>query len=408
MTQPTPVRCPAIEHPDVPAADPVGLDPLLARLGSNRGVEDDETFPLGTLRADGRVDLCKQGLGAAGAARLMPAAAASPHARHLLLGTNAIGDEGASTVARALAEGHGAHETHGPHEGHGPHEAHAPHEGHGPHAGHGLHTLYLGCNRIGPDGVTALADVLSADDTVRALWLKRNPVGDDGVTALAAMLRRNTALRTLDLVNTGVTAASLRLLLDALTSRPQPVERLFLGGNGLTADTAGLLAALVRDAGVRELYLPANHLGDRGAAVLAAAAADSAHPVRLGLGGNGIGPAGARALADALGGIEALDLGRPMSERSLGAPANATGDDGAHALASALPGSPLRRLELRHTGLTGRGAKSLLAAVPDDSPLEYVGLGPGLPRKVKRSFTRRLRPMTAAHPDLRATGSVYR
>ncbi|MEU0910580.1 gala protein [Streptomyces althioticus] len=379
MTQPTPVRCPAIEHPDVPAADPAGLDPLLARLGSGRAVEDDESFPLGTLRGDGRVDLCKQGLGAAGAARLMPAVAGSPHARHVLLGTNAIGDEGASAVARALADGHG------------------------------LRTLYLGCNRIGPDGVTALADALSADDTVRALWLKRNPVGDDGVTALAAMLRRNTALRTLDLVNTGVTTASLRVLLDALTSRPHPVERLFLGGNGLTADSAGLLAALVRDAGVRELYLPANHLGDRGAAVLAAAAAaDSAHPVRLGLGGNGIGPAGARALADALGGIETLDLGRPMSERSLGAPANATGDEGAHALASALPGSPLRRLELRHTGLTGRGAKSLLTAVPDDSPLEYVGLGPGLPRKVKRSFTRRLRPTTAAHPDLRAIGSVYR
>ncbi|MGA5342775.1 gala protein [Streptomyces griseoincarnatus] len=396
MTQPTPVRCPAIEHPDVPAADPAGLDPLLSRLRSERAVEDDETFPLGTLRADGRVDLCEQGLGAAGAAWLMPAAAASPHARHVLLGTNAIGDEGASTVACALAGRNGPHEGHGPHEGQGPHE------------GHGLHTLYLGCNRIGPDGVTALADALSADDTVRALWLKRNPVTDDGVTALAAMLRRNTALRTLDLVNTGVTAASLRVLLDALTSRPRPVERLFLGGNGLTADSAGLLAALVRDAGVRELCLPANHLGDQGAAVLAAAAADSRHPVRLGLGGNGIGPAGARALADAPGGIEALDLGRPMSERSLGAPANATGDDGAHALARALPGSPLRRLELRHTGLTGRGAKSLLAAVPDDSPLQYVGLGPGLPRKMKRSFTRRLRPTTAAHPDLRAIGSLYR
>ncbi len=232
MTQPTPVRCPAIEHPDVPAADPAGLDPLLARLGSERAVEDDETFPLGTLRADGRVDLCKQGLGAAGAARLMPAAAASPHARHVLLGTNAIGDEGASTVARTLAAGNG------------------------PHEGHGLHTLYLGCNRIGPDGVTALADALSADDTVRALWLKRNPVTDDGVTALAAMLRRNTALRTLDLVNTGVTAASLRVLLDALTSRPHPVERLFLGGNGLTADSAGLLAALVRDAGCASCTCP--------------------------------------------------------------------------------------------------------------------------------------------------------
>ncbi|MFF3499987.1 gala protein [Streptomyces sp. NPDC003247] len=377
MTQPTPVRCPAIEHPDIPVVDPTRLDPLLARLRSARAVDTDETFPLGTVRADGRVDLCKQGLGPAGAARLMPVAASSPHAAHVLLGTNSIGDEGASTVARALVDGHG------------------------------LRTLYLGCNRIGPAGADALAAALSTDDTVRALWLKRNPVGDDGALALAAMLRRNTALRTLDLVNTGLTTEGLRALLDALTSRPRPVERLFLGGNGLTADAAGLLAALIRDAGVRELYLPANHLGDEGAAVLAAAA-DSTRPVRLGLGGNGIGPAGARALAGALAGIEALDLGRPMSERSLGATTNSTGDDGARALAAALPGSPLRRLELCHTGLTGRGAKSLLAAVPDDSPLEYVGLGPGLPRKVKRSFGRRLRPAAGAHPDLRAIGSVYR
>ncbi|MGW2746240.1 gala protein [Streptomyces sp. NPDC001450] len=377
MTQPTPVRCPAIEHPDIPISDPAALDPLLARLRSAQPVEADETFPLGTVRADGRIDLCKQGLGAVGAARLMPVAAASPHAGHVLLGTNAIGNEGARTVADALVDGHG------------------------------LHTLYLGCNRIGPEGVTALAEALTTDGTVRALWLKRNPVGDEGARVLAAMLRRNTTLRTLDLVNTGLTTNGLRALFDALTNRPSPVERLFLGGNGLTADAAPLLAALIREAGVRELYLPANHLGDEGAAMLAAAA-DPARPVRLGLGGNGIGPVGARALADSLEGIEALDLGRPPSERSLGAPANTTGDEGAHALAAALPGSPLRRLELCHTGLTGRGAKTLLAAVPDNSPLEYVGLGPGLPRKVKRSFTRRLRPVARAHPDLRAIGSVYR
>lgn len=377
MTQPTPVRCPAIEHPDIAISDPAALEPLLTRLRSARPVEADETFPLGTVRADGRIDLCKQGLGTAGAARLMPVAAASAHATHVLLGTNAIGDEGARSVAEALTDGHG------------------------------LHTLYLGCNRIGPEGAIALAGALATDGTVRALWLKRNPVGDDGARAIAATLRRNTALRTLDLVNTGLTTGGLRALLDALTGRPVPVERLFVGGNGLTADAAPLLAALIRETGVRELYLPANHLGDEGAAILAAAA-DPARPVRLGLGGNGIGPAGARALAASLDGIEALDLGRPMSERSLGAPANTTGDEGAHALAAALPGSPLRRLELCHTGLTGRGAKTLLAAVSDDSPLEYVGLGPGLPRKVKRSFTQRLRPVGGAHPDLRAIGSVYR
>ncbi|MFB6863722.1 gala protein [Streptomyces virginiae] len=379
MTQPTPVRCPAIEHPDLPPADPAGLDPLLARLAADRPVEADETFPLGTLRADGRVDLCKQGLGPAGAARLLPAAAASPYATHLLLGTNAIGDTGAATLADALATD-----------------------------GHGLHTLYLGCNRIGPDGVGSLAGALADDTTVRALWLKRNPLFEDGARTLAALLRRNTALRTLDLVNTGIGADGVRLLLDALLEREQPLERLFLGGNGLGPDAAPLLAALIREARVRELYVPANHLGDEGAAALARAAEDSAHPVRLGLGGNGIGAAGARALAASLGGIEALDLGRTLSERSLGAPGNHPGDEGAYALAAALPGSPLRRLELRHTGLTGRGAKGLLAAVPHDTPLEYVGLGPGLPRRVKRSFTERLRPARAAHPDVRAIGSVYR
>ncbi|MDX2296628.1 MULTISPECIES: gala protein [Streptomyces] len=396
MNQPTtPVRCPAIEHPDLPLADPALLAPLVTRLADTRPVADDEAFPLGTLRADGRVDLCKQGLGPDGAAHLLPAAAGSPHAAHLLLGTNSLGDEGARSIADALTAAHHTDTAHAhPHT-----PTHTP--------THGIQTLYLGCNRIGPDGVTALADALAEDTTVRALWLKRNPVTATGARALAGLLRRNSTLRTLDLVNSGIGPEGVRLLLDALLDRAAPLERLFLGGNGLTAADAPLLAALLRDAGVRELYLPANHLGDDGTAVLAAAT-DPTRPVRLGLGGNGIGPDGARALADALDGIEVLDLGRAMSERSLGSSGNTTGDDGAQALATALPGSPLRRLELRHTGITGRGAKCLLSALPDGHRLEYVGLGPGTPRRVKRAFAERLRPARPTHPDLRAIGSVYR
>ncbi|MFD0683355.1 gala protein [Actinomadura fibrosa] len=377
--EPTPVRCPATGHPDVPLADPAALGPLLARLADGAPLAGDETFPLGTLRGDGRVDLCKQGLGAAGVARLVPAAVASPHAAHLLLGTNAMGGAGARAIADALEPGHG------------------------------VRTLYLGCNRIDAGGAAALAGRLAGDAEVRALWLKRNPVGDAGAAAVARMLRRNTAIRTLDLVNTGLGPDGLRALLDALLARETPLERLFLGGNGLGPDAADLLAALMRDAGVRELYLPANHLGDEGATVLAEAAlASPDQPVRLGLGGNGIGPDGARALAGALGRIESLDLGRPPSERALGAPPNTTGDEGAAALADALPRSPLRSLELRHTGLTGRGAKALLAGVGDGTRLEHVGLGPGLPRRVKREFARRLRPAARPHPDLRAIASVYR
>ncbi|MFI6575360.1 gala protein [Nocardiopsis sp. NPDC050513] len=377
MTEPTPVRCPAIEHPDLPLADPAALDPLLDRLADPAPVGADEEFPLGTLRPDGRVDLCKQGLGPAGAARVLPAATASPHAVHLLLGTNAIGAEGARLLADALTPGHG------------------------------LETVYLGCNRIGADGAAALAARLGDDETVRALWLKRNPVGDAGARALAGMLTRNRRVRCLDLVNTGITAEGLRALLSALTDRPEPVERLFLGGNGLGPDTADLLAAFLRDAGVRELYVPANHLGDEGAAVIAAAT-DPARPVTLGLGGNGIGPAGARALADALGGIEALDLGRPPSERALGAPPNTSGDEGLAAIAAALPHSALRRLEVRHTGITHKGAATVLRAVARGGRLEYAGFGPGIPRRTKRAVGHHLRPGQGTHHDLRMIRSLYR
>lgn len=371
------VRCPAIEHPDVPLIDPTGLDPLIDRLAATDPVDADEKFPVGTLRTDGRVDLCKQGLGPGGVARLLPGAATSRHAVHLLLGTNAMGNEGAAAIAASLSPGHH------------------------------VETLYLGCNRIDATGVTALAQRLADDAMVRALWLKRNPVGDAGVRALGGLLRGNDTIRTLDLVNTGVTEDGLRSLLSALSNRARPLERLYLGGNGLDPDAAKTLAALIRDAGVRELYLTANHLGDHGAAILASEASET-WPISLGLGGNGIGPAGARALADALGGIDSLDLGRAPSERTLGAPPNHTGDVGASALAAALPASPLRRLELRHTGITGRGAKALLRAVPADTRLEYVGFGPGVPRRVKRELLPRLRPAAGIHPDLHAIASVYR
>ncbi|RNL84648.1 gala protein [Halostreptopolyspora alba] len=377
MTERQSVQCPVISAPDVTPADPAQLRPLLDRLADPASVRSTEGFARGTLRPDGRVDLCKQGLGPEGARLLLPSVPASAHARHLLLGTNAIADSGARALAATLATRH--HVT----------------------------TLYLGCNRITAEGAEALATALEADRTVRALWLKRNPIGDEGVTALATALRHNTTIRTLDLVNTGVTRHGLAVLLDALSGRPEPVERLHLGGNGLGADSADILAGLVTDGGVRELHLAANHLGDDGAARIAAAAAP-ARTVGLGLGGNGVGVRGAAALAGALGGVHSLDLSRPPSQRALGAPDNVTGDEGASALAEALPDSPIRRLALQRTGITGRGALRILREVRPDSHLEYVGLGAGVPRRVKRELRRRLRPATAPPADVRAIGSVYR
>jgi hypothetical protein len=362
------VRCPAISDPDRGLAAPRDFDGIVGRLGSGAPVTVAEEFARGLVRPDGRVDLCKQGLGPVQVVRVVRAAVASPHATHLLLGTNALGAHGARAVAEALVPGHG------------------------------ISTVYLGCNRIDADGAAALADRLAVDDGVRALWLKRNPIGDLGVARLAEALGSNTTLRTLDLVNTGLTTSGLDRLADALAARPPVMQRLFLGGNGLGPDAVPALVRLVRDGGVRELYLAVNHLGDRGAAALAGELAG--FPMTLGLGGNGI--TDIAPLAGQLGAWTALDLARPPSERALGGQPNVVGDDGAALLAGALPGSALRRLDVRFTGVTGRGARLLLAA---GSGLEHLGINGGVPRRMRRQAAR---SATAPHLDISAIASVYR
>lgn len=374
--EPTPVVCPAPagENPDHTLA----LEPLLARLADPAPVTGAVRFPRGTLQPDGRLDLCKQSLSPLDTHRVIVAAVTSEHARHLLLGTNSLGAPGVAALAAALD------------------------------TGHRVRTLYLGCNQVDGDGVTPLTDRLATDHTVRALWLKRNPIGDGGVRRVAAALATNTTVRTLDLTNTGLTATGLAALLDALRSRGLPLQRLYLGGNNLGPDDAGLLAALLRE-GVTELYLNAGRLGDRGVAVLAADGLDRGeHRITLGLGGNGIGPVGVRSLAARLDRLTALDLARPPSSVALRAQPNLVGDEGAAALAEHLPGSGLRRLDLRHTGLTGRGARLLAEAVGGDTELELLGLGSGVPRRLKRLVAGSLRPLTPPADDIRAIVSVYR
>ncbi|GAA0449767.1 hypothetical protein Ade02nite_58830 [Paractinoplanes deccanensis] len=362
------VRCPAITDPSRGLADPSDFDGLLGRLASPSPVTAPEEFARGLVRPDGRVDLCKQGVGPLQAARVMRSAAASPHARHVLLGTNGLGASGARAVAGELVPGHG------------------------------ISTIYLGCNRIDAAGAAALAERLASDTSVRALWLKRNPIGDAGVAALAEALAHNTSLRTLDLVNTGLSLAGLTHLADALAERPPAMQRLFLGGNGLGPSAVPALVRLVAEGGVRELYLAVNRLGDEGTAELADALAG--YSMVLGLGGNGI--TSVAPLAAHLAAWQALDLARPPSERALGGQPNVVGDHGAALLAAALPGSALRRLDVRFTGVTGRGARQLLAA---GAGLDHLGINGGVPRRM-----RRLAPKTSTppHADIGAIVSVYR
>jgi hypothetical protein len=48
------------------------------------------------------------------------------------------------------------------------------------------------------------------------------------------------------------------------------------------------------------------------------------------------------------------------------------------------------------------------SAVGAGCRLEYVGPGPGVPRKGRRAFAPRLRPAVRPHPDVHAIASVSR
>jgi hypothetical protein len=352
------------------------LEPLVARLADPAPVSGALTFPRGTLQPDGRLDLCKQALSPLDARRVIAAAAGSPHTTHLLLGTNSLGAKGITALADALGDEHQ------------------------------VRTLYLGCNHVDADGLAPLVDRLTTDRRVRALWLKRNPLGDAGVAALARMLVGNPTIRTLDLTNTGMTVAGLRALVEALTDRGVPLERLYAGGNGWGPEAGPLFAALLRH-GLGELYLAAGRLGDAGVGPLVDAL-DGDRRVALGLGGNGLAPASVRLLAGRLPALSTLDMARPPSALVLRAQDNVVGDEGAAMLAAALPGTALRRLDLRHTGVSGRGARLLVAALDHGTELELLGLGSGVPRRLKRSAGLSMRTPAPPAEDVAAIASVYR
>ncbi|MFB9673916.1 hypothetical protein [Streptosporangium vulgare] len=157
--------------------EPRDLDGLLAWLRSGRPVTRRTDFAVGTAMPGGRLDLCKQALGPRGAELV---AEALPHrgpTRHLLMGTDGLGDAGAGTGAEAATAS-------------------------------GAETLYLGCNGITVTGACRIADRLMASPgIVRGLWLKRNPLGPEGGRLVGEAVA--SGLSTVDLVQTRLDAGGL-------------------------------------------------------------------------------------------------------------------------------------------------------------------------------------------------------
>lgn len=364
------------------------LAPLLDWLRSGRPAGERLDFTAGTALPDGRLDLCKQGLGAQGAALVAEALSQGPSpVRHLLLGTDALGDTGAIAAA-------------------------------GTHTG--VETLYLGCNNITAGGACRIADQLRASpQVVTGVWLKRNPLGGGGGRAAAELVESARSLRTLDLVQTGLDAAGTAVLAEALLAAAgngRRIERLFVGGNPLGEAGSVALAAVLAAGAIDELYVSAAGLGDAGAQHLAHALerAPYGRLTRLSVAANGIGPrAAARLVAAATtAGVTLLDLGRVRAAAVLGAADNHIDMPAAETIAEALAGTThrLTHLVLTHTGMRSREAHRLLDTAPRAATATRFVLG----RSIATSVKRRLEalsahvPLPAVPADVAAVRSVHR
>ncbi|WP_405769708.1 ribonuclease inhibitor [Actinacidiphila glaucinigra] len=382
-------------HAGVPAVVPrphADLEPLLDWLRGGEGAAERRDFPAGTALPDGRLDLCKQALGPEGAAAVAEAlrqAPATGAVRHLLLGTDGLGDSGAAAVAERTQ-------------------------------GTGVETLYLGCNGITAGGACRIADNLRASpQAVTGVWLKRNPLGGGAGEAGAGLVEAARSLRTLDLVQTGLDPAGLAVLADALVVAARSgraVERLFVGGNALGTAGAACLTTLLTTGAVAELYVSAARLGDAGALLLAEALARAPYGrlTRLSVASNGIGPAAcARLVAAATAaGVELLDLGRVKAARVLDAADNRVDTEAATEMAAALGSAPhrLTHLVLAHTGMRSREAHRLLDAAPAAATATRYVLGKGVATSVRRrldALSAHL-PPPALPPDVAAVRSVHR
>lgn len=377
------VLCPIKGPLPAPSCPPEELAPLLGLLRENRPVSEPTTLPRGTLLPDGRLDLCKQGLGAEGCWAVTEALAGHKFVRSLLLGTNGIGDEGAAAVAGLLAHNRA------------------------------LEVVYLGCNGIREEGIERLCAAVAGAAAVSGLWLKRNPIGPGGLRAVAQLVRGG-GVRVLDLTNVCPGEAGWVEVAGALCEAPNRVEQLYLGGNGLGPGAGaplGRLAATNR--ALRGLYLDVGRLGDEGASRLAAGLAANRGLRELSLASNGMGPAGVAAVALALCGhpeLAWLDLGLSPSTRVLGCSGNRVRGEAVVALAELVETAPrLVELDLARTGIDATGL-ALLASAAERNPAltRVVYDGPRVPVLERLLAGRQTSRPATPRPDVELVRSVYR
>ena len=382
-----------------PVKQPIGalpfdyqeIEPLLGFLYADAEIKEQYTFDRGTVRPDGRLDCCKQDLGAAGAKLLADALKGNSKIEAILFGTGALGDEGAKHVADLLKENQS------------------------------IKTVYLGCNYIESKGVGHLASAIKDNPNIHSLWLKRNPIGAAGAKHIAQLLVENQHIRTLDLVNTHIGLEGLSAIVKVLIASQNPLKRLYLSGNNFGTKEAKLFKNLLAEnQHLTELLLSVNNFGNEGAYAIAKGLTANKTLRNLSLASNGIEAQGGIALMQAVQThptLERLDLGYARSTKVLGSAANEIGDLGANAIKNLLAGNNhLLYLNLMRNKISSQGLQQIVEGLEKNNTLLELPLGNGIPQKIKtqvrnllsRNLANGNKEKPMAHEDVRIIKSVYR
>ena len=227
----------------------------------------------------------------------------------------------------------------------------------------------------------ALASMLAANRTLRALCIGDAHFGDSNATLLAEGLRDNSTLHELDLSSCGVGPAGATALADALSRQGD--------------------APAVAATGLQTLDLSLNPLGCAGAAAIAASIAGLRH---VNLAGCDIGSEGAGALGSAVGSAPA----RSQQLYTLDLSSNSLGHSGGQALAAGFteggpsPASPTE-LILADTAVGDVAVEALMRALGDSS-----GGGAGTSTLEKLDLSRCDLQGSAAAEAVRQVSAGYR
>lgn len=341
------------------------LKPIIGYLENNSTSNETLTFTKGTIIDGNRLDLCKQKIGPEGTKLVTQALINNNIINSLMLGADGILNEGAFAVSNLIQH----NQT--------------------------IETVYLGCNLIDGKGANSLANALKVNKSVSGLWLKRNPIGDEGVESLAEMLKFNNQIKSLDLVNTEFSLVGLKKLTKVLLEENHSVNRIYLGGNHLSAESALEIAPLLSKENLKGLYLNVNNLGDEGCKYLAVALKNNKHLEDLALSSNNIGVVGISSLCKVLEShqeIKTLDFGYSPSTKVLGAKANYIGDEGIDAICDLIKkNKSLRVLNLLKTNITELGLEKLLEALENNTTLVKLDVDTKDSKKNKNKNTRNLK-----------------